>query len=193
MIKFSVKSAIIVAFSCFLISCSPASEDQFGAYVDGAYYIVVSHKHKKIHFVEDAHPGPDSLLAEIKAGKGFGYNVWRRPDACGLEDEKGNVFLIPRQKEKVIHKGLRYEREITSNEILDANGGKSPSMSFVTVWDGKKVVLAYGYDEALGIRTIDRYQNGAFDRRIILENGVGLLAHCRGLALEDFVARPVDN
>jgi hypothetical protein len=173
-----------------LSACSPASQDQFGSYVDGAYYVVVSHSDKKIHFVEDAHPGPDSLLAEIKAGKGFSYKLWRTPQSCGLEDFKGNVFLIPRQDEAIVHKGLRYQLETTSKEILDVNGGRDPSMQFITVWDDKNVSLSYGYDEALGIRTIDRYQNGAFDRRIILENGVGLLAHCRGFSFEDHIERP---
>jgi len=123
-LRYSRSTACVLAFAVtsLLSACGLASDDRFGAYVDGAYYIVVSHEDKKIHFVEDAHPGPDSLLAEIKAGKGFGFKVWRDQSSCGLEDAKGNVFLIPTKGDAITYQGLRYEIATPSSEILKANG-----------------------------------------------------------------------
>ena len=54
----------------------------------------------------------------------------------------------------------------------------------VTAKDGT-TVMAYVFDDTAGIRSIDRYNDGNLDRKIVLQQGVGLLSHCRGVSLDD--------
>jgi hypothetical protein len=184
-----MKKIIAVCGALILAACTPASNDRFGVYADGANYIVVNHDKPVIYFSEDAHPEPDALLQDTLNGKGFGFTTWRNKASCGLKDAKGNVFLLPRNAREMTKDGVHYQVQPTPKATLEANGGAEPTLRVIAAFRDEKPILAYGYDEALGIRFIDRFnERGDFEARIVLENGVGLLGHCRGFSLEDYRA-----
>lgn len=176
----------LLALAASLTACTPASEDRYGVYADGSYYIAVNHAKSRIHFRQDAHPEPEILLAESQNGKGFGFKTWRNKESCGLEDDKGNVFLLPRLTNRLERDGVTYRIKSDNEALRGINGGNAPAQSLITATVDDKNVLAYAYDTASGVRYIDRFQDGAFDRRLYLENGVGFLAHCRGFSLDDY-------
>lgn len=182
-----MKKRIALGAVLILAACSPASNDRFGVYADGANYIVVNHAKQVIYFSDDAHPEPDALLQDTLNGKGFKFTTWRDKTSCGLKDAKGNVFLVPRKTTEFTKDGVHYQMQPTPKATLKVNGDQEPSLHIIAAFRDDKPILAYGYDEALGIRFIDRLDdNGDFTARIVLENGVGLLGHCRGLELEDY-------
>lgn len=169
-----------------LAGCNRMSDDNYGVYGDGDYYIVVNHTRQKINFTNAAHPGPDLLLQEIENGKGIGFKTWRDAASCGLTDDKGNTFLVPRGAGHLVRDGLTYQ-VIAADPIYQKVNGDAPAHTLsvkVTAKDGT-TVMGYVFDDTVGIRSIDRYADGNLDRKIVLEQGVGLLSHCRGFSLDD--------
>lgn len=182
----NVLLCVIAAAS--VAACGPMSSDRFGVYRDGDFYIVVNHVRQKINFTATAHPGPDELLQDIENGKGIGYKTWRDKTSCGLTDDKKNSFVIPRSS-RVERDGLTYAVMAEAPVFAKVNGGPTHETTvLVTSEDGTKV-MGYVYDDTLGIRSLDRYHDGKFERRIQLESGVGLLGHCRGVSVYDFSSK----
>ncbi len=169
-----------------LAGCNQMSDDQYGVYGDGDFYIVVNHHRQKINFTNTAHPGPDVLLQEIENGKGIGFKTWRDATSCGLTDDLGNSFVIPRGVAHMERGGLSYQVIASDPIYAKVNGDATAHTTTVkvTAQDGS-TVMSYVFDDTVGIRSLDRYHDGAFDRKIVLQQGVGLLAHCRGMSLDD--------
>ena len=184
-----MKTTAMILAGALLVSlgaCNQMSDDNYGVYGDGDYYIVVNHHRQKINFTNTAHPGPDLLLQEIENGKGIGFKTWRDANSCGLTDDKGNSFIIPRGTSHLVRDGLTYQ-VIAADPIyakVNDEGQAHTTSVKVTVADGT-TVMGYVFDDTAGIRSIDRYADGTLDRKIVLQQGVGLLAHCRGFSLED--------
>ena len=183
-----IKKLVLLGFAAMTLSaCGPQSDDNYGVYADGEFYFVANYSQHKINFTNDAHPGPDILLGEIAQGKGIGFTTWRNKTSCGMTDDKGNSFVIPRGGTVVARDHITYSITPQPPVFTAANDGKPPHSVFVTVTTAKGVPYAYLYDDTLGIRFIDRNnQDGSFDRRIFLEQGVGLLSHCRGFSFDDY-------
>ncbi len=183
-----MKTKMVLAFAALLAlgACGRMSDDNYGVYGDGDYFIVVNHHRQKINFTSAGHPGPDALLQEIENGKGIGFSTWRDDTSCGLTDDKGNSFVVPRAASHLTRKGLNYQ-VIAPDPIYETvNEGQAPHAITVKVTDANGVpVMGYVFDDTIGIRSIDRYHDGEPDRKIVLQEGVGLLAHCRGLSLDD--------
>lgn len=181
------KWALLSFAAMGLSACGMQSDDNYGVYADGEFYFVANYSQHKINFTSDAHPGPDILLGEIEQGKGIGFTTWRDKASCGMADEKGNSFVIPRKVPIVTRNNITYMVTPQPAVFRAADNGQNPHSVFVTVKTAQGVPYRYLYDDTVGIRFIDRNnQDGSFDRRIFLEQGVGLLAHCRGFSLDDY-------
>ncbi|MEI9902675.1 MAG: hypothetical protein WDN06_00830 [Asticcacaulis sp.] len=180
-----MKKWILVA-ALALAGCNKMSDDSFGVYGDGDFYIVANHHRQKINFTNTAHPTPDALLQEIENGKGIGFKTWRDASSCGLTDDLGNSFVVPRGVSRLVRKGLTYQVVAPDPIYQKVNDGTPPHQEGVkvTAADGT-VIMAYVFDDTAGIRSIDRYTDGKLDRTIVLQQGVGMLAHCRGFSLDD--------
>ena len=167
-----------------LSGCGPQSGDPFGIYADGENHIAVSHDTSRIVYASDGTAG-EALLKQAQDGQGLSFTTWRDKVSCGLTDSSGNVFAVPR--------GDRFDKdnaiftvEKDAPELTQANAGPAGSR-VVTLRTDNLVRIRYLYDDALGIRWIDQHNpQGEFDRRIWLERGVGLLAHCRGFSVDDY-------
>ncbi len=178
--------ALLALAGSALTGCNRMSDDSYGVYGDGDFYIVANHHRQKINFTSTAHPGPDVLLQEIENGKGIGFKTWRDAGSCGLTDDLGNSFIVPRGVSHFKYRNLSYQVIALDPIYAKVNQDQAPHETSVKVTnDDGDTVMAYVFDDTVGIRSIDRYHDGEFDRRIVLEQGVGLLAHCRGFSLDD--------
>jgi len=178
---------VLAGFALVALSgCGQMSDDAYGAYVDGESYFVVNHEAQKIYFSRSGNPGPDELLKEIEGGKGIGFKTWRDETSCGLTDSAGNSFAIPRHSDSLTRGNLVFT--VTKlPAIFNRSNGNSPHSTVVTVHTAKGIPYSYLYDDTVGVRYIDRSnRDGGRDRRIFLEQGVGLLSHCRGFSLKDY-------
>lgn len=167
--------------------CNQMSQDRYGVYGDGDFYIVVNHATHRINFTNEAQVSPEELLKGSEKGEGLTFTTWRDADSCGLQDSKGNVFLIPRKEKRFDRKNMFFEVVPTDPVYAKVNGEDGAHETTVKLFAGGLVRMGFTYDDAVGIRSIDRYlPTGEFDRKIVLQKGNGLLEHCRGFALEDF-------
>lgn len=177
-----MKKIAITVLALALSGCGPQSEDQFGIYADGENHFVVNHAAGRINYGHDI--SAEELLKQTQNGQGLSFTTWRNKTSCGLTDSSGNVFAIPR--------GDRFDKDnaIFSVEkdpavLSEINGGPVGSR-VIALRTENLVRIRYLYDDTLGIRWIDQYNpQGEFDRRLWLERGVGLLAHCRGVSADD--------
>ncbi len=168
-----------------LAGCGLQSDDSYGAYADGDFYFVVDHANNRINFTTEGHPAPETLLKEAAEGKGIGFKTWRNKVSCGLTDDKGNSFIVPRESASLAVGKTIYE--LTAPPAAFQSAGGAPHSVLVTVKTKAGIPYRYLYDDTIGIRYIDRNnQDGSFDRRIYLEQGVGLLGHCRGFSFDDY-------
>ncbi len=182
------KKLILLSLAAVALSgCGAQSDDNYGVYADGEFYFVANYSQHKINFTNEAHPGPDILLGEIAQGKGIGFTTWRNKTSCGMTDDKGNSFVIPRNLPIFARNHTTYI--VTPQPVVfrQADNGNNPHSVFVTVKTGEGTPYSYLYDDTMGIRFIDRNnRDGSFDRRLFLEQGVGLLSHCRGFSFDDY-------
>ncbi|WP_155914723.1 hypothetical protein [Asticcacaulis sp. AC460] len=178
-----MKKIALMTVAMVLTGCGLQSDDQFGIYADGENHFVVNHAAGRINYAGGGGSAED-LLKQTQNGQGLSFTTWRNKTSCGLTDSSGNVFAIPR--------GDRFDKDnaIFSVEkdpavFEEINGGPAGSR-VVTLRTENLVRIRYLYDDASGIRWIDQYNpQGEFDRRLWLERGVGLLAHCRGVSADD--------
>jgi hypothetical protein len=174
----------LVAAAFALSACGQMSDDSYGVYADGDFFIVANYAKHKINFTSDTQPGADVLLQQIENGQGIGYTTWRNATSCGLRDAKGNNFVVPRS-DSLDYDGETFKVTHPKGIFATANGDRPDHEETITASRDGATILAYVYDDTLGIRSIDRYSNGVFDRKIVLMQGVGLLEHCRGASLDD--------
>ncbi|MEI9905915.1 MAG: hypothetical protein WDN06_19885 [Asticcacaulis sp.] len=99
-----MKTTAMILVGALLVSlgaCNQMSDDNYGVYGDGDYYIVVNHHRQKINFTNTAHPGPDLLLQEIENGKGIGFKTWRDATSCGPDRRQGQQFHHPARVRRI--------------------------------------------------------------------------------------------
>lgn len=179
--------ALAVGALLALSGCNQMSQDRYGVYGDGDFFIVVNHATHRINFTNEAQVSAEELLKGSEKGEGLGFTTWRDAHSCGLKDSKGNVFLIPRNGTRFDRDNMFFEIVPTDPVYAKVNGEDGAHETTVKLFAGGLIRMAYTYDDAVGIRSIDRYlPTGEFDRKIVLQKGTGLLEHCRGFALEDF-------
>ena len=179
--------AILAISSLALAGCGLMSDDRYGVYADGDNYIVVDQDHKRINFTGDHQETPEALLADAAAGKGLAFTTWRNPTSCGLHDDRGNNFVVPRGATKLDYAGATFVVDPTPTGIEAANGGHAPHAETIRMLVKGQVRMTYVYDDTIGVRSIDRYDSSAHvERTIVLLQGTGLLEHCRGFSTDDF-------
>lgn len=179
--------AALAASSLALAACGLMSDDHYGVYADGDNYIVVDQDHHRINFTGDRQETPEELLADAAAGKGLGFTTWRNGTSCGLHDDRGNNFVVPRGVSKLEYGGATFVVDPTSPGIAAANGGQAPHAKTIHMLVKGQPRMAFVYDDTIGVRSIDRYDDQAHvERTIVLMQGTGLLAHCRGFSADDY-------
>jgi hypothetical protein len=170
-----------------LAGCGLMSDDRYGVYADGDNYVVVDQDHHRINFTTGSQDTPEVLLADAAAGKGLGFTTWRNGTSCGLHDDRGNNFVVPRGVSRLDYGGATFVVDPVSPGITAANGGQAPHEKTIRMLLKGQVRMTYVYDDTLGVRSIDRYDSQAHvERTIVLLQGTGLLAHCRGFSTDDF-------
>ena len=180
--------AALTACGLVLAGCGPMSDDRFGVYADGDNYIVADHDHHRINFTtSNSQATPEDLLADAAKGGGLGFTTWRNGTSCGLHDDRGNNFVVPRGTSKLDYAGATFVVDPPSAGIEVANGGRAPHTETIHMLVKGQPRMAFVYDDTLGVRSIDRYDAQAHvERTIVLLQGTGLLEHCRGFSLDDF-------
>lgn len=168
--------------------CNQMSQDRYGVYADGDNSFVVNHDTHRINVPDGlTQVSAEDLLKGSEKGEGLSFTTWRDADSCGLQDSRGNVFLIPRKATRFDRKNMFFEIVPTDPVYAKVNGEGGAHEMTVKLYAGGLIRMAYTYDDAVGIRSIDRYlATGEFDRKILLQKGTGLLEHCRGFSLEDY-------
>ncbi len=179
--------AAIGACSITLAGCGPMSDDRFGVYADGDNYIVADHDRHRINFTTDHQASPEDLLADAAKGKGLGFTTWRNKTSCGLHDDRGNNFVVPRGVSKLEYGGATFIVDPPSAGLEAANGGRAPHAETIHMQLKGQTRMSFVYDDTVGVRSIDRYDGQAhIERTIVLLQGTGLLEHCRGFSTDDF-------
>ena len=180
-------ACLAIASLLGLAACNQMSDDAYGVYMDGDFYIVSDYNKNRIDFTNDAHPGPEALLKDVDAGKGIGFTTWRNATSCGMHDDKNNYFIVPRGTNHLDYAGESFDVTAPDAIYSTIDGGGQPHEELIKVSRKGVVTLSYTYDDTLGVRSMGRYNDdGTLDRTIYLTQGVGLLSHCRGFSLDDF-------
>jgi len=170
-----------------LAGCGPMSDDRFGIYADGDNFVVIDHAHQRINFTTDHQTPPEDLLADAAKGKGLGFTTWRNGTSCGLHDDRGNNFVVPRGTNKLDYGGAIFTVDPPSLGLAAGNGGRAPHAETIHMRVKGQLRMSFVYDDTLGVRSIDRYDDQAHTARaMVLLQGTGLLEHCRGFSVDDF-------
>jgi hypothetical protein len=168
-------------------ACGLMSDDRYGIYADGDNYIVADHDRHRINFTTDTQATPETLLLAAAEGKGLGFTTCRNKTSCGLHDERGNNFVVPRGVSSLDYGGATFSVVPPSSGLEAANEGHAPHAETIQMKVKGQVRLTFVYDDTLGVRSMDRYDAQAhIERTIVLMQGTGLLEHCRGFSLDDY-------
>jgi hypothetical protein len=179
--------AALAACALGLAGCGPMSDDRFGVYADGDNFVVADHDHQRINFTTDHQASPEDLLADAAKGQGLGFTTWRNATSCGLHDDRGNNFVVPRGTNKLDYGGATFVVDPPSQGLQAANGGRAPHGETIRMLIKGEVRMSFVYDDTVGVRSVDRFDGQAhIARTMVLVQGTGLLEHCRGFSLDDF-------
>ena len=179
--------AVLTACGLVLAGCGPMSDDRYGIYADGDNYIVADHARHRIDFTSDSQETPEALLADAAAGKGLGFTTWRTKTSCGLHDDRGNNFVVPRGVRSLDYGGATFVVDPPSAGLTAANEGRAPHAETIHMLVKGQTRMTFVYDDTVGVRSIERYDSSAhIERTIVLLQGTGLLEHCRGFSSDDF-------